>query len=258
MHNVGRTQVAVLLAIVLALAGCSTTQPDSAQAHKASLVLKTTGIIPLYHCWQVWRDVDLNGSIDELIDENLGTYRCDQVGTAQRNVPWRYTLAVTVIRQGVTFEELAVSDTGVSGSDLDPRDDIPPFASLTEYDPGVGPAADRQHLPEDGDIYYINGRELSNGSAAYLATQNFDLGPANILSLPTSFDFDVNPGDTIVVRARKQKFADTDPQFLPTDPDPQLFLQSNLAISGVAVSGPGTPISTIGDGAGLAFSFTVR
>jgi len=261
MRNVGRIQVAVLLATVLALvalAGCETTQPDSAQARKASLVLKTTGLIPLYHCWEVWRDVNLDGQILVEDDQNLGSYRCDQIGTAQRNVPWRYSIAVTVIRAGTTFEDLVFSDTGVVGTSIFPGDEIEDFACLTPYDPGVAQAPDLPHTPEDGDIYYVFGRELSNGSADYLATQNFDLGPANILTFPTSFDFDVNAGDTVVVRARKQLFVDTNPQFLPIVPDPELVLQSQLAISGVAVGGAGTQTSTFGDGSAVYFSFTVR
>jgi hypothetical protein len=250
---------------VLAVWNCTTTQPDSITTRNASLSVSVTALLDLYNCYERWRDVNSDGLIDATNDEFQGM-QCDPApGTTKthRPVPWHYSLSVSLIRAGTTTEEIAVSTSGVIGSSVQPRENplIPDYISMTGYDPDMPPVGDTNI----GNIYLINGKTVTPGSPVYLSANGFNLGEPNLLgefgasgAAPT-FDFSMNSGDTVIVRARKQPFSLTEP-FMPLSVDSEVAFSAVLAVGGVQVStSPGSPVtSTFDDGAGITFSFTVQ
>jgi hypothetical protein len=152
----------------------------------------------------------------------------------------------------------------VIGSSVQPGEnpEVNDYISMTQYDPDQPPVGD-QNIPGT-PLYLINGHTVSPGSPLYLSANGFNLGEPNCLgelgvsdAAPT-FEFDINSGDTVIVRLRKQPYSLTDP-FLPLSADSEVQISAVLAVSGVEVStSPGSPTSTFDDGAGVTFSFTVQ
>jgi hypothetical protein len=77
-----------------------------------------------------------------------------------------------------------------------------------------------------------------------------------VLTTAPTFDFQVNTGDTVVVRARKQALADAD-AFISFDQDPEIQLSAQFSVGGVGVITNGDSASATDDKAGFSFSFTV-
>ena len=253
-------QAVVMVVSVLALVGvgCDSTQPDRIETRTASVGISSIGFVEVLNCYEAWQDVNGDGIIDGN-DAYLGYMVCESVppdlggGQRQRPVPWHYSLSISLIHAGTAIEETVTSLSGLSGSSIQPRDGIDDFISMTDYDlaaPAVPPKI-------VGGTYYVNGKQVSLGSPVYLASIGLDFGAPNILSAAPTFDFDVNSGDTVVVRARKQSVAES-PPFLPVFPDPELQISAVLAIGGVQVATQGTTVSSTDDKAGFSFSFTVR
>ena len=266
MKNAWRAQTMATIVSVFAVAGCSSTQPDSIGTRTGSVGFKASATVGIYNCYEQWRDT--SNPPDGIPDQFI-TFLCEPVVEqtptgpiqlrATRAVPWRYSVEITVIRAGTSNEVLMVSSDGTTvGSSVEPGDEVDDFESLTGYDP------DQPDVPDKnvGDIYFINGKQVSAGSPLYLGTIPIDPGVPNILLLPTTFDFSVNTGDTVIVRARKQPIQQA-PPYLPPSPDPEIKLTSTLSISGVAVAPRGTPedspgTTTIEDSSGTTFSYTVK
>lgn len=248
-----------LLAALVATSACKSTQPDRLETRTASLTINGLAEkVDLFDCYEVWTDSDGNGSPDT--DNNYR--RCFQstgAGKATRSVPWRYSLAISVIHEGATTEVPITSLAGNPGSSVQPGDGIPDFVSLTQYDLSVAQGTVRN--PDANGNYFLDPLLVSNGSPIYLAADPLylDLGVPNILQETPAFTFQVISGDTIIVRGRKEAVADA-PAFLPTDQDPGVTLEATLAVNGVKVSPnpPGGATSPSNDKAGISFSFTVQ
>jgi len=258
MRNAWPTYAVVLVAAVLVAVGCDSTQPDRIESRTASVTLNTAAKVDLYDCFEVWQDT--NNPQDGVPDVNTGFLTCEPTPPAPfkaiRSIPWRYSLRISVIRRGTTTEEVVTSDTGLFGSSVE-QGDPNPFVSMTDFDETATPIPDR---PPADDLYFLNGKTVSLGNPTYLAFAGIDVGTPNILTQPLTtsptFDFTVNTGDTIVVRARKQLVADA-PPFLHFDQDPEVTLEAGLAIGGTAVATSGTSSSSTSDGSGFSISFTV-
>jgi hypothetical protein len=171
-------------------------------------------------------------------------------------------LGITIIHRGSTTEELVISTplTGsVLGTTLIPGDGIDDFISMTAYDPTHpdAPFKNPEERPVYGLVQFLNGKQVSRGNPLWLETNGFFLGDPNILTLSPTFDFEVNSGDTVIVRARKQNFVDAQ-DFLPRTPDPKIQISGTLTVGGIPVLPSGTKQSSIADGAGVSFSFTVQ
>jgi hypothetical protein len=262
MRTDWRVRAAVLLGSILAVAGCSTTQPDSVGTRDASLAFEARATVNLFDCYEIWAPDPITGipvyqGFNECYlahDSQTGVVRSEN-----RPVPWNYSLTVSIIHRGSTTEEIVTSVAGMIGSSVQPSDGIEDFVSLTGYDPSDQPAPIKQpeERPGYGLVQFRNGRQVSRGSPIWLETNNFFLGEPNILLAPTTFDFGVNSGDTVIVRARKQNVA-LMPDFLPRTPDPLLQLSGTLSVGGILIAPSGTKISSTADGAGVSFSFTVQ
>jgi hypothetical protein len=258
MRNDWRVRAVLLLGSILAAAGCSsTTQPDTLGTRTASLHIDARAdVVDLFDCYQIWANDD-NGV---LVYQGVNECNPANLPPTNRAVPWRYSLGITIIHRGSTAEELVTSLSGVPGTTLIPGDNLDDFISLTAYDP-TNPDAPFKEPEErpgyNGLVQFLNGKQVSRGNPLWLETNNFFLGDPNILTLSPTFDFEVNSGDTVIVRARKQLYADSQ-GFLPRPPDPKLQINGTLTVGGIAVVPSGTKQSSIAVGAGVSFSFTVQ
>lgn len=262
MRNDWRVRAAVLLASILAVAGCSTTQPDTLGTRTASLSMDARATVALFDCYEIWAN-DING-----IPVYQGFNECYPardpltnlpLAPANRAVPWNYSLSISIIHKDSTTEEIVTSLAGMVGSSVQPSDGIDDFVSLTPYDPSDQPASFKQpeERPGYGLVQFMNGKQVSRGSPIWLEPNGFVLGEPNILLAPTTFDFEVNSGDTVIVRARKKLVAEM-PSFIPRIPDPGLQLSGTLSVGGVLIVPSGIKTSSTADGAGVSFSFTVQ
>jgi len=264
--RIARPQQAVVPVLsVLALFGfgCDSTQPDRINTGDASLSFNTQAIVDIYDCYEVW--VDTSNPQDGTPDENTGFTTCEPAvpplggGTvvkAQRSVPWNYALSISIIRAGTTNEVIVESTSGTIGSSVEPGDGIPDFISMTEYDRGVAPAPAKAPVDQ---FYYLNGKEVSVGNPVYLGFVGTSLGPPNVLSntTPPKFDFTINSGDTVVVRARKQPLTSLPSGVLP-DQQTEIKLSVVLTVGDVPVAMNGASETTDEDKAGFTCSFTAQ
>jgi len=229
----------------------------------ASISFRTTAKVDLYDCYEVWRDT--SNPLDGVPDVNTGYLFCEptpppagggDVVKAIRSVPWRYSVRISVIREGTTSEEVVTSDSGLFGSSVEPGDPAP-FVSMTEFDETSPALTDK---PPVDDLHLINGKTVSLGNPTYLAYAGINVGTPNILTQPLTaspkFEFTVDTGDTIVVRTRKQAVNDA-PPFLHFDQEPQVTLEADLQVGGASVGPRGRPASTWDDKSGFTISFTV-
>jgi len=250
MRNAWPRLGVVVVSAAFGLAGCNSTQPERVDVRTASVSVKATATSGLFDCYEVWTDA----TGDDIPDTFTGFYTCDDAQESfQRQMPWNYSLSISIIRKGGTTEEIATSLTGLIGSSIVPGDTLDDFVSVTDSDPTIETARDKA---QDGPLFYVNGKRVSRGSPVYHTANSFTVGTPNILTTSPTFDFNINTGDTIIVRARKQTFSQS-PGFLPADPDPTLLLEGTLAIGGAGVVTSGTSSSTSADKSGFAFSYTV-
>lgn len=257
MRNDWRVRAVVLLGSVLAAAGCTTTQPDSLGTRTASLRIVTTATVEIFNCYELWTD-DSDG-----IPQFTGAIECylappPDVPT-RRSVPWHYSATVSIIHKGSTQEEIVTSLSGAVGSSVEPGDGIDNFISLSEYDPTDQPASVIKNPEVRAGVLtsFLNGKKVSRGSRFWLSSEGYEFGESNVLSASPTFDFEVDSGDTVVVRARKQLEAET-PQFIQDLPVPEITLSGTLSVGGALISPTGATKSTAADGAGISFSFTVQ
>jgi hypothetical protein len=248
MKNAWRAQAVGVILSAIVVAGCSSTQPDRIETRTASLSFETKASVLLWACYespQAYCFPVLEGSPPVQ-------------SVADRPVPWRLSLKITIIRAGTTNEVLAESLTGVVGSSVEPGDSVDDFISMTDYDPNMPPAPDRNEFGID----WTDGHLVSSGSPIYLSFIFVDPGIPNLLdtvspdpTVPATFDFNLNTGDTVIVRARKQA-EEAAPAFSP--PYETVKLTATLAISGVPVAGNGPQTSSADNRSGFTFSFTVQ
>src|SRR5262249_4977700 len=152
--------------------------------------------VELFNCYEIWAN-DINGV---LVYQGFNEcYTTSQV--SPREVPWHYSLSISIIRRGSTAEELVTSTSGIAGSSVRPSDDVDDSISMTDSDPGQADADFRgpEDRPGYGTVQFLNGKKASRGSPLWLGPAGFPIEEPNILSAPT-FDFEVNPGDTVIVR----------------------------------------------------------
>jgi hypothetical protein len=262
MTNAWRAQTTATILSLFVLAGCSSTQPDSIDTRVSSLSFRASALVEIYDCYEEWQDTTgpngvPDGTPDVKISDSLVCFPAlDDNGfpiRTQRAVPWRYTIAVTTVRAGNVAEELITSVNGEIGLNVT-------FGSLTDYDVATSPAPLQTINPPGTDIYYRFGTRMSTGNPIYLNNLGVDPGVPNILNVTPTFDFNLNSGDTVIVRVRKQAAAQAVPD---SPPYPDLTLSGNLTVSGVVVTPVSTPegnppTSTTDDEAGITFSFTVQ
>jgi hypothetical protein len=223
--------------------GCESTQPSSDPIQTAHVSFQTSGKVDQYDCWEVWEDTDF----DNLPDTNTFNVSCLQLQgkVASENIPWRYSIAITLLPAGQVEEQIVATS-------IFPGDNIDDFVSLTPYDQRVETSGTRAAEPP---LYYLNGKRVTNASPVWLSANFIDLGTPNVMEQSPTFDIDLATGDTLIVRARKQALSDATP-FLDSNEDPELSLTASVVVgtAGVTLSGEAASPST--DKAGVTFSYT--
>jgi hypothetical protein len=135
----------------------------------------------------MWVDQNADGTIDPNDDLNLNQMFCaPSTGTAQRRVPWRYSIVITIIRAGRLSKIWSSRTKAILGRSVIPGDGVDDFVSLTGYDPGVEQKPDK---PNEGDLYYVHGKEVSNGSASICKRRESIWGPRIFSHCPRRSDF---------------------------------------------------------------------
>lgn len=244
----------------LSLAACDSTQPDRVSTREASLTFSARASLGKLNCYEIWQDTSnpLDGTPDVYLDQ---TQCFETSGTESRQLPWNYSVIVTVIRAGTTNEQLLFSNDGVPGTTSVPEFGLDEYFSMTDYDPAAPPSIGIDPI---GDIYFLNGKDVTWGSRLYQTSYSvscpscpIDLGLPNIAGGSPSFDFTLNAGDTVLVRARKQLISRS-PGYLPVDAVVAITLSAQLAIGGVPVATNGAQDSSADDGSTISFSYTVN
>ena len=245
--------VALLVPVLGALA-CKSDQPTQNTTQAVRLSFDLRGLNSIWDCWDtastssgLYCEERLDGGTPNLVN---------------RQIPWRYSLEVSVLPAG------SVNEVVVASSASDPPVDAPAdfqvFGNQTAFD----------ETSESGRVCpalatpcsdYSRPRSVSQGSRDATTYNQVDTVEPNILGQPDGcpggascgLEIKVSKGDTIIVRARKnlrQNAAGVVQNFQ----DPELTLTGQLSINGVAAGSLGTTSSDVSDGSGVVFSYTVR
>ena len=110
MVNPWRRRAVVITMSAAALAACSSTQPDHNSTRNASQTFEARGDMGKLNCYEIWQDTSnpLDGNPDVFLDQS----QCFEIlGTDQRPLPWHFSVIITVIRAGTTFESFCMMVT---------------------------------------------------------------------------------------------------------------------------------------------------
>lgn len=242
-----RLAILAVIPVALATLGCDSTQPDQVSSSPATLSLAAFAKVDNNDCWEIWEDTNDDG----VPDQNDNFVLCAPVGDetkVTRSVPWRYSIVVSLLKAGETTAEVIGTSVGLG-------DGVPDFVSMTPYD--QTPATVGASRPPEGVFYFVNPIRCSNGSEYWLTANGYNLGVPNVLEQIPTYEFNMNPGDTVIVQARKQPQAEG-PGYLPTDEDPELHISGTLTLGGVEVQLQGQSVSSNDDKSGVSFSYTRR
>ena len=236
---------------LLLASSCDTTQPLDAGQQTFSITMEAFADTEAFDIWDVL--VDTTIPPDGVPDVEADFKRCvvstsSSAGSAP--VPWNYSAEISVVRAGSTTEE--VVESSVDG----PR----PFSSLTPYDDTLLDNTDEQPLPpfEEGSLFFVNGRTVTTGNRDFIescAGIALSVSEPNVLGQPGAFNIVLNPGDTIIVRARKQLVTRSEVGGLFRN---GAELSSGTSLDGRAVLPKGTLDTDDEDGSGLSYSFTLQ
>jgi hypothetical protein len=252
--------------LLLAAVSCNTTQPADAGPQTFSVGVTSAARTGIYDIWEEWFDANGDGGINDVgtcsvsatacsdamdcpaaetcvFEDIFLRYICSQTLAQDVLIPWRFSADISVVRKGATEEEMVATSVGTADE----------FSNLTPYTDGFfgvpGPVGNNP------PIYYINGRRDAGGGRDYLGNcLGKVLDESNVLGQTPRFELTLNQGDTVVIRVRKQKLEDADPDFIP-ESLPTLTISGFL--EGRVVSLQGNP-DTTGDGGGTTQSFTLR
>ena len=253
MSRSARAALASAAVLVLGLASCDSEQPTQGSDLAAALSFSAqSGKVDIVDCYDATADDDGDGTPDTFIGVQCFNPPVP-IPPESRPVPWTYSLEVSLLPAGSTTET-------VIGSSFDPDFIQDPFINACPFDatPATAAPARPPDLLADPDVYFLNARRVSKGSASYMASIRPGFTP-NVFGDPDlAFDFEVEPGDTIIVRARKQKNQDGPPIFVSFD-FIELTLAASLTLNGVPIQPQvGTLGTSTDNAAGVLFSFTTR
>ena len=239
----GLAAVAVLLFGALS---CNTTQPAGAGPQTFSVQVQANAAVRIFDIFEEWEDTSV--PLDGTPDTFTGQHLCREVSLSNVTFPWYYSMSLSVIRKGQTTEEVIASTTNTSQ----------PFANLTDFTEGFffGNPPPEPPVPP---IYYLNGRRDASGGTDYLTsctTIPTPLDTPNVLGEHPTFDVVLDPGDTVIIRLRKQLEQDTHPA-LTDGIASEIRIAVFGSLEGRGVTLRGDP-DTTGDGGGTTLSFTLR
>lgn len=284
-----RIRLAGFLCLAVLIGACDAEQPQQPGGRNAQVRLTTQASVPVYEVWERYVDADGDGVPDQFdpfgnpIDPpvQVQCVRSYDRGTGEprtvsaNSVPWRHSFDIRILKAGET-ESVRIS-TDEAESDL---------FNLTPYDstvvPGQNPlpcaapevctplgrltAANRIVMESDyedasrsivilGQTIRVDedGRPVFRCPGSSLGEPV--LGGTFEDPSPPPFRFDLSPGDTVIVRARKTELAQGG-LVLRSPP----LLSAAIFVGGQDVSSAtaGTTQSTGDAGAGVSFSYTLR
>jgi len=236
---------AITATLILASTSCDTTQPTGGGSQVITITASASGLVDVWQIWDTWADTD--EPEDFVPDVKTVFHKCVlQPDPVSASVPWPYSAEITLIRAGTT-DEIPLRST---------VDDTDPFSSITPYDTGVLRTV--PDAPREGRFYFLDGREVAATTRDYIdncTNLGSSFGDSNIVGEPVEFSWEVEQGDTIVFRARKQLDAEANPYQSVVSTGVVLF--SSYFVDGRGVTPAGTTFSA-SDGGGFTASVSTR
>jgi hypothetical protein len=240
------TAASVLMLLLAASTSCNSSQPTQNESQVVSLSFSARSTNPTWDCWDT--------------DSAAQPVYCEQIfilpGVPERIsglMPWALSAEVSIIPEGKTAEQVVATTVGVAGVYTSFTNVTAPDTAL--YSGRVVPAN-----PTAG-VAYSNPRKVAQGSPVYAAFTKASIPPPNVFGSPSTYDFTVHKGDTIIVRARKIRVQDYVSALVapfPGDEVLSLKLSGSLTINGAVANALGTTQSLNADATGITFSYTVR
>lgn len=267
----------IAAAALVLLAACDSDQPASLGTSTATLSFATAAApLPVYDCYEVWTDTLMpdpdnpggfiyDGVPDQRADPPSVCFDTGEIQTA--TFPYRHATTVLVLRAGRTDPEV-VASSAVGGNQYG---DVTPFDTTPTQ-----PAPDRppENVGSSSNRYYLYGKRANVGTFTYLSLREttlvdgvdiktetvvpnlFDPQPAQTdpyqqVTAAETFEFDLNPGDTVSVSSRKAPLG-----LLVSPLYPPAVLEATLAVDGVPVAVRGIPDTTADEQTSLSFSYS--
>jgi hypothetical protein len=279
--------VAILL--VAAALGCSTTQPTAKPAQSAQVTFQANAPrVLLYEVWDatlvtVTSYPDNPGRPPDQVVADLGLW-CDVAASAdlqQRlsaTYPFRFSVEIEVIRAGTsTIERISGASYASSYGSVTAYDETPAATTTTHLKEWSRDLSDDSTPDVKVTLTLKNGRRISTASRDFIEkikipsntstsygsqcpyggpTSAAILGDPGVAGSPSSFGFELNAGDTVIVKARK----DTNPAAtaLFTNAPPTFGSQIYLEGKDVSSSLVGNTFSPQNSQDGISYSFTLR
>ncbi len=224
------------LLVLAVLPSCDTEQPVRTGTRTVSLDFASYTQGELVDVWDRYLDRNRNGLAEKI--EFVGT-ECGAVyetpAESQHAALWGFAAEVNVIRAGTVTETrlLPASASTTFASYPSAPDDTtqyPPDPPMPDQPPGFDPA-----------FLYLNPRRMLNVSSDVMRCTNTGSLTTNLGGFPIPFEFTLEPGDTLVVRAGRNPR----PPFPSWSSLPKSF-DAVLRVDGVVVTPEGTTTSEAG------------
>jgi hypothetical protein len=263
-----------LLLLLAAAMGCDTTQPTAKSAKPAQVYFKSVATtVPLYEVWDASK-ITVTGQSQTV--EDLGLWCAVNPAFAEKsspNYPLRFSVEIERIPAGSSTPELlTAAQYGASYGSVTPYDDATPDTSNLMWP--VEFVKDLTNPADPGTTILLslkNGRRISTASKDYLEkdkipsgrydsvcpspTEAKQLGTPGVAGSASYFSLDVNAGDTIVVRARKDVNPLTTALFSGGTTFESLFYLEGRDVSN---SITGNRFSPSASQDGVSYAFTLR
>lgn len=275
---------ALLLPLAAAM-GCETTQPTAKSATPAQVYFRSVAdAVPLYEVWDasmvtVRTYPDQPGRPPDQTVENLGLW-CDlnneipnpKLTRPSANYPLRFSVQIERIRAGSSAPELITEASyGESYASVTPFDDAAPEVPASHPVDWSVDLSDPSTPNTTVVLSLKNGRRISAASRDYVEKEKVPAGthgsvcpsPTTAQQLPLPgvagspgfFAIDVNAGDTIVVKSRKDDNPLRTALFLQgTTFESQFWLEGR----NISTSVTGNTFSPSASQDGISYAFTLR
>jgi len=248
--------VLLVLVTALAAASCDSSQPASSGPTTVAVQVDARAQVNIFDCYDRF-----NTAVTPPVNDRISCFPAAGTTAQNRAIPWAYSFRIIILRAGATFPDI------LAGSVNDPEFSV--FGNVTRFDTTSETGAIR---PDEPPFQYQNVRRISAGHQDFfIGWEDFGGGNnrppiplpvVNILEVvPASpgvaprFEFELNPGDSIIVEAAKQLIT-SGPVIFPPGTSPSIELTGQLFISGALTSPTaGTFLSPGTDGKGFSFTY---
>ncbi len=284
--------LAVLALCLISISGCDSEQPQQTSGQTMQIEIDTgNASVGVFDVWEQYFDVNNDGIPDETdplgnilipplqtacrraLDRSSAIINRDDAVTHVGRTPWNYSLEISIIRAGTTviqrltttdalkstFNMTRYSDTFLTGAQV-PGTDCPTGAICNQ----IGRLTSTHRIVIDSTYnFHPNSNELlpldENNRWDLICPGSPVLGNPRMNGtltnpLPPPFTMDLQKGDTILVKARKNI---TPPEGVELNSEPVLL--GAVFLDGRRIMNlTGTSVSAPDQAAGISFSFTVN